>query len=182
MPPAAIYVPEGWFEADASDTVQAGIDLAGEKGIPIVELSAGTEIRLSDHAVARICAPTGAAASVNDLSMVVEVAYRESGVLFTGDLSAEGEPSPLPDVDVLKVPHHGSAQACSDRMLAELTPQVSVIPVGENNYGHPSEQTLERLESAGSEVYRTDECGAVTVRILRDGAIRVKTYLPVEEP
>ena len=182
MPPGAIYVPEGWFEADASDTVRAGIALAEEKGIPIVELSAGAEIRLSDHAVARICAPAGAANSVNDLSMVVEVAYRESGVLFTGDLSAEGEPSPLPDVDVLKVPHHGSAQACSDRMLAELTPQVSVIPVGENNYGHPSEQTLERLESAGSEVYRTDECGAVTVRILRDGTIRVRTYLPVEEP
>lgn len=180
MPPETIYVPEGWFDVAASDTVQAGISLAESLGIPIVELSAGDTVALSPNAVARVYAPEGPVDNVNDLSMVVEVAYRDASVLFTGDMSAEAEPDALPDVDVLKTPHHGSAQACSERMLEALTPSVAVVPVGENNYGHPSEETLARLEASGAAVYRTDESGAVCVRIGRDGSIRVKTYFPTE--
>ena len=69
--------------------------------------------------------------------MIVEVDYRGHSVLFTGDLTTSREPAALPDVDVLKVPHHGSAKATSAQMLRQITPEVAIVPVGENNYGHP---------------------------------------------
>lgn len=181
MRPGTIYVPEGWFDFDTGETVRAGIALAQEMDIPIVELTAGDEIQLSDHAAARVLAPEHGDDWGEDLSMIVELDYRGHSVLFTGDLTTSREPAALPDVDVLKVPHHGSAKATSAQMLRQITPEVAIVPVGENNYGHPSAETLGRLASAGASIYRTDECGAITVRIARDGAIRVETYFPMEE-
>ena len=181
MPPKVIYVPEGWFEVDAASSVQEGIDLAQALQIPIVELSAGDEVQLSDHAFARVCEAGKPSSNVNDLSMLVEVVYKESSILFTGDLSIEGEPDHFPDADVLKVPHHGSSKACSDHLLEEVTPEISIVSVGDNNYGHPSDDTLQRLSESGSEVYRTDQTGAVTVKIGSDGEFSVETYLPSEE-
>lgn len=181
MPPEAIYVPKGWFDVEAAESVQNGIDLAQAMGIPILELAAGDMLQLSENCSVYVHAPTGTEKSVNDLSLLLEVVYFDSSVLFTGDLSIEGEPEGIPDADVLKVPHHGSAKATSERLLQSATPEVSVISVGDNNYGHPSEETLERLSVVGSEVYRTDQCGAITVQIASDGRIYVETYLPLEE-
>ena len=101
--------------------------------------------------------------------------------MFTGDLTTQNEPDLLPDVDLLKVAHHGSSTATSDRFLEMTQPEISVISVGDNNYGHPSEETLMKLEAAQSDVYRTDQCGAITVRIGSDGTFCIKTYLPLEE-
>ena len=84
-----------------------------------------------------------------------------------------------PDADILKVAHHGSNKATSDRFLAECTPQIAVVSVGENNYGHPSDETLERLEAAGAAVYQTRECGAITLT-LRRGVWHVDTFLEAE--
>lgn len=180
MPPNRIYVPAGWFDIDASESVTTAIETAQQMGIPIVELSSGDELHPTDDIALRVYSPDGSAASANDLSLLLEIVCDGHSVLFTGDLSRKGEPDVLPDVDVLKVPHHGSANACSDPFLAATSPKVAVISVGENNYGHPSEETLDRLDDSGAEVYRTDECGAVTVRFRRNGEIDVNTYLSME--
>lgn len=180
MPPGVIYVPEGWFDVEATSSVQEGIDLALERKIPILELRAGDTVCLTDDLFVCVHGPDGPADSVNDMSLVLELVYRDSRVLFTGDLSAEAEPASLPDVDVLKVPHHGSGKSTSARLLSQTTPSVCVVSVGDNHYGHPNSDTLERLEAAGSAVYRTDQCGAVTVFISPGGAIRTETYLPLE--
>lgn len=181
MPPEVIYVPDGWFGAEASESVAEGIRLARDMGIPIIELAANDELQLTEHATLRVLAPEGSAATINDLSLLLELTYYDRSVLFTGDLSADGEPDQIPDVDVLKVAHHGSAKATSDRFIKMTTPEFSIISVGDNNYGHPAEVTLQRLQSAGSRVYRTDHCGAITIKIDKDGTIHVKTYLPTEE-
>jgi len=181
LPPKVIYVPEGWFDAEADESVLIGIEAASAKGIPIVELSDGDELTVSENVTFRIRRSKDTSASVNDLSMLLEVRYHDRGLFYTGDLSAEGEPDILPDVDVLKVPHHGSAYASSERFLALTSPEISIISSGENNYGHPSPETLSRLDAAGSAVYRTDECGAIELRIPASGEIRIKTYLPMEE-
>ena len=180
LQPGAIYVPMGWFDVEASETVAAGIQLAQEMGIPIVELSVGDELHLTENVELHVLSPDGHASSVNDLSLLLEVRYRGRSVLFTGDLTAKNEPELLPDADLLKVAHHGSNTATSERFLEMTRPEVSIISVGDNNYGHPSEETLLRLEAVESDVYRTDQCGAITVRICADGLLRVKTYLPLE--
>ena len=71
-------------------------------------------------------------------------------------------------VDVLKVGHHGSKTSTSEEFLNQIKPKVAIISAGkDNNYGHPNIETLERLESIGAEIYRTDEQG--TILLTSDG-------------
>jgi competence protein ComEC len=88
--------------------------------------------------------------------------------LITGDMSSTGERAllryaALPDIDVLVAGHHGSRYSTSEELLTATKPEVAVISVGYNTYGHPSGDTLRRLERYGVNVYRTDEEGHVTV-------------------
>lgn len=106
----------------------------------------------------------------NDASLVLMVANQGMSILFTGDLEHKGEALLIEiwsgtdvDVDVLKVAHHGSRGSSSMEFLQLVTPERAVIPVGNgNSYGHPHEETLERLAEMGVEVERTDR-GAVTI-------------------
>ena len=87
----------------------------------------------------------------------------------------------LHKVDILKVGHHGSTKSVTANLLAELSPSVAVIPVGENSYGHPSADTLELLAVSGSKICRTDDCGAITCRLSADGSVKLSTYLSSED-
>lgn len=82
----------------------------------------------------------------------------------------------LDAVDVLKTGHHGSRYATSESFLQYIKPQYAVISCGKKNrYGHPHKETLERLQDAGAEVYRTDSSGAVILQI-RTGKIMLHGY------
>ena len=103
-------------------------------------------------------------------------------MLFTGDMEKEGEERLLGTgaeltADVLKAGHHGAANASSEEFLREVNPRLAVISCGENNrYGHPSPETLRRLQEAGSQVCCTAWEGAV--KIASDGEkCLVETYL-----
>ena len=90
--------------------------------------------------------------------------------LFTGDIDSTIEATIVArqtpvTADVLKVAHHGSAYSSSAVFLAAVQPHVAVISVGPNSYGHPSPDTISRLQSAGGVVYRTDQSGNITVSI-----------------
>ena len=108
---------------------------------------------------------------VNDDSIVLLVEYGGTKVALTGDISkdVEGEiGARLGDVDILKVPHHGSKTSASSTFLQYVKPEVSVISVGENSYGHPNADTADRLDDYGT-IYRTDEYGCVEVVITDSG-------------
>ena len=106
----------------------------------------------------------------NDASIVMSVAYQDKVFLFTGDAEREAEQAVLADVpallaaDVLKVGHHGSADATTYPFLREIMPEYAVISCGAGNpYGHPTDNTLSRLRDAGVTVYRTDLHGDITI-------------------
>jgi competence protein ComEC len=109
-----------------------------------------------------------AAAEPNDLSMVVRASQRGVRVLFTGDLGAEAEHRLVRAgvdlrADVLKVPHHGSADADPD-FLAATGARVALVSVGgDNTYGHPTDRLLDWLAADRMRVYRTDRDGDVAV-------------------
>jgi competence protein ComEC len=109
-----------------------------------------------------------ASAQPNDLCLLVRVTQRGVAILFTGDLNAEAESRILSrgvDVraDVLKVPHHGSADA-DPRFLAATGARVALLSVGADNpYGHPAARTLSWLAADGMRVYRTDRDGDLAV-------------------
>jgi len=89
-------------------------------------------------------------------------------VLFTGDAEPEEQAAVLSSgasvaADVVKVPHHGSSRQDA-AFLAATGAAVAVISVGQNNsYGHPAARTLDDLQRDGMVVYRTDQCGALTL-------------------
>ena len=177
--PDVIYVPDGWFDCgETADSILAGLRRAGEMNIPIVELLAGQTLSLSDEALLTVYnpVPDDLPGEVNDISLVLGVECDGHGALFTGDVTMEGEPLFLPDMDLLHVPHHGASNATSDDLLQMTTPEYALISVGENNFGHPAPETLDRIADSGARVLRTDRRGAIFLT-LKDGAWQVKTFL-----
>ncbi len=176
--PETIYIPAGWDDVtDADDGILEAVEAAREMGIEIVTLSAGDVVALSEDVTATVLHPSAEpwCVSGNELSMVLYLEYGDGSALFTGDLPKSAEPRPLPQADLLKVAHHGAKGSTSMWMAGETMPAAAVISVGRNSYGHPAESTMALLEETGAEIYRTDQRGAVTVRIFKGGRMIVRT-------
>ena len=94
--------------------------------------------------------------------------------LFTGDaerdqLRALIDEGLVDSVDLYKVGHHGSKNALDDEEAAVLSPRIALVSAGaRNRYGHPAQDTLDRLEAAGARVFRTDEQGDVSCKLTAD--------------
>ena len=164
--PDVIYVPQGWFEVEeVASAIDEGMAMAEEMGVEIRQLAAFDTVRLSDTARLDVYSPTPGErpGEVNDMSLLTLISCEGHTALFTGDLSVNGEPELIPDAEVLKVAHHGSAKATSQRFVDACTPKIAVISVGENNFGHPAEETLERLKDSGAAVLVTRQSGAITL-------------------
>ncbi|MCF0120913.1 MAG: DNA internalization-related competence protein ComEC/Rec2, partial [Oscillospiraceae bacterium] len=104
----------------------------------------------------------------NERCVAVLVTCGEYDVLITGDAGSDTERRlmekvSLPDIETLVVGHHGSRYSTSAELLKKLRPETAIISVGENSYGHPTEETLSRLDGHGIEIFRTDENGSITV-------------------
>ncbi|MDU3713893.1 MAG: DNA internalization-related competence protein ComEC/Rec2, partial [Streptococcus mitis] len=102
-----------------------------------------------------------------DDSLVLYGKLLDKYFLFTGNLEEKGEKELLkhyPDleVDVLKAGQHGSKKSSSSSFLEQLKPEMTLISVGKNNRTKlPHQETLTRLETINSKVYRTDQQGAI---------------------
>jgi len=101
----------------------------------------------------------------NNRSLVFELRYKEGEVLFTGDIYQDLENHLAADwnkrIDILKVAHHGSRSSTSDIWLDAINPDMAVIQVGRNNFGHPHFEVLDRLEKRETRIFRNDIHGAV---------------------
>ena len=148
-----------------------------EKRVQVVEGAAGERWRVGGLEIEVLApragpeVPEGAAGSeVNNASLVLVARWAGLTVLLAGDLEEEGQRALrglVPRVDVLKVPHHGSARQ-EPAFLAEGRPRVALISVGrDNDYGHPSERALGMLR--GIRVYRTDRHGDIAVAVSSGG-------------
>jgi competence protein ComEC len=111
----------------------------------------------------------------NPRAIVAVVSAGAFDLLLSADAESEALlPLALPDVEAMKVPHHGSADPGLPSVLERLRPQVAGIEVGPNTYGHPTPSTLAALERADVTTYRTDRDGTVTLTVA-DGRMTVKT-------
>jgi len=104
-------------------------------------------------------------ASSNNQSVVLLLDVGGIKVLLTGDMESQREQAIsasflIGKVNILKVSHHGSKSSSSEEFLRSISPEISVISVGQNNqFGHPHAVTLENLQEVGSQIYRTDQMG-----------------------
>jgi len=118
---------------------------------------------------------------VNENSLVIMLQYNAFRALFMGDAGFQSEARLLAqETDLraafLKIGHHGSAYSSSPAFIRAVSPHIAVISVGRHNlFGHPAATTLAILRAAGIQTYRTDRCGAVTVKV--DTNARVTTMI-----
>jgi competence protein ComEC len=161
-----------------SDLVEL-VDLAQKNKIDVVYIKKGDTI-IDDKVNITCLHPDKSfrTASVNAYSTVLEFSYGSFQGLFVGDLEGDGEEglNHLIHYDLLKVAHHGSKNSTSNGFLLKTQPKISVISCAKKNrYGHPHQELLERLDTAGSKIVITSNCGAITVKT--DGkTIGVSTY------
>lgn len=112
----------------------------------------------------------------NELSLVLRFDCGSNSILFTGDISSTTESEILSDsdvdTDILKVAHHGSSGSSSIDFINAVSPELSVISVGENNkYHHPNDKTLLKYDSLDIPIIRTDYDGTISI-IMTDNDIR----------
>jgi competence protein ComEC len=145
-----------------------------EKAAPLLEAQAGQEFHSGQIVLAVLNPPATPygddTSSVDDNSVVLYLHTGTVSFLLTGDISTAAEHELvmrrlLPQVTVLKVAHHGSENSTGAEFLAVARPQIAVISVGVNRYGHPGPDTLSRLGK--TVIYRTDREG--TVEFATDG-------------
>ncbi|MDO8847826.1 MAG: DNA internalization-related competence protein ComEC/Rec2 [Coriobacteriia bacterium] len=144
---------------------------------PVRSLVAGDDWRLGGTSVS-VQWPTADAPSdldANDTSVVLQLTNGSFDMVLTGDaeqlvqeeLIASGAAR---EVEVLKVPHHGSTNGLTSEGLEAWSPRDAIISVGRgNDFGHPCPETITLLESAGVRILRTDTSGDVTVTVRRSG-------------
>jgi competence protein ComEC len=170
----------GW--AASTPTYRAWLDALAAHGLRPERLRTGDTLRL-DGATLRVLWPDDGTVrppgldpdatdnrETNDASIVLLGDYENRRFLLTGDAEEDVDPvllaRGLPQVDMLKVAHHGSATASSDNLLATLRPGVAVISVGaDNTYGHPAPSTMGRLRAHARAVLRTDQAGTVDTKL-----------------
>jgi competence protein ComEC len=123
--------------------------------------------------------------SDNNESVVLKISFAARSFLLTGDIEKEGEARLVASgsdlrADVLKVAHHGSKTSSTGELLSKIKPQHAVISVADPSpFGHPHAEVIERLAGVGAKVWRTSDCGAITIST--DGKdLRVETFVKCE--
>lgn len=117
----------------------------------------------------------------NDNSNVIYTELNGYKFMFMGDASTTTEKEimskyNLPDIDALKIGHHGSKTSSSKEFIDEINPKYSIISVGKNNrYGHPNKEVLYTLDN--SKVYRTDQDGSIMFKI-KNNKLKIETCSP----
>ena len=148
-------------------------EICERRNIMVYGIHAGNRIRDGDLNFTCIFPFKGERVSdTNDGSEVLLLEACGNSFLFAGDLGAAKEEKAVKllknspgfsGVDYLKVGHHGSDTSSSGKFLDIVNPKYALISVGKNSYGHPGEDTLEKLTERGIPFLRTDTYGAVEI-------------------
>lgn len=155
--------------ADSTDNYKEWLRLIKEEGANIIIAEAGQKIVLQKEPLIYldIIYPFERLENKetevsNDASVVLKLVSEEKTFLFTGDIPQKIEKQ-LTDIraDILKISHHGSKNSSSAEFLEAVGPKTAVISVGENKWGHPSPETLQRLKQSGINVLITKEAGDI---------------------
>jgi competence protein ComEC len=167
----------------------------GLKKEQIIYLVKGNNILLDDKVCIKTLSPERKSddyyeaqksnkADENANSLILKLEYNDFSVLMTGDIDQNGEKdlirqyvgTDVLDVNILKISHHGSKNGTCDELLETLKPEIAVIQVGENNYGHPNSSVIEKIENKDIMLYRNDKNGAIGISLNeKDNNIKIVT-------
>ena len=168
IPAERLLLPRTDPEEDAGDLLA----LARERGVAVEYVEEPSRTDLGPGTLTLY--PPVAAGETNEEGLTVLCSLGEFDLLITGDMDSATEAVlletyPLPDIEVLLAGHHGSKYATSQALLEGTRPEVGVISVGPNAFGHPTEEAMGRMAGAGMDLYRTDRQGNILIRVHRKG-------------
>ncbi len=165
------------------------VKMAEDKGVAVRVVGTGDIFKVGNISFKCLNPKRGAVFSdANESSVCVLLSLKDSDfkALYTGDTEGEGEASMIRELSgmdygkrlgLLKCAHHGSRFSTPEELLCMIRPVYTFISAGVNNqYGHPHEELIERLEDAGSRTYVTNICGAVRMDVEGD-RIRVERFI-----
>lgn len=166
------------------------IEIVNEKKIKIYVVEAGQRIKIEKNLYFDVLWPSSnkmiSENSINNNSLVCKMVYQNFSALFTGDIEEIAENAILKKYEntnklkstILKVAHHGSKSSSTEEFLKEVKPKIALIGVGGNNmFGHPNFDVLERLDKIESKIFRTDVNGEIIIRVNRKGKICIDKML-----
>lgn len=158
-----VIPPEG--ESELQSEV---LRLAGQYDVEVRYIYMTNMIRLGEARL--VVYPPLTRGEINEEGLTIVCSAGDFDAVFTGDMGASTErllieTYDLCDAEVLFVGHHGSKYSTSEEFLKTITPEVGIISVGENSYGHPTTEAMERMAFYGMELYRTDWQGNILIRI-----------------
>ena len=166
----------------SSKTYARMLDAMEKSDAKVVSPEPGYTFRLG-ALVNTVLAPVKEYDDPNEMSIVIKSVYGETSVMLTGDAEVESEGDIVKkwagadlDCDILKVGHHGSGTSTTPAFLSAVSPDIAIISCGaDNSYGHPHDETVDKLRDENVPIYRTDVHGNVVV--VTDG----ETYEVVTE-
>ena len=155
-------------------------DALQKSGAQYQKAQVGQKIDLGGGAILTVLAPSEPFFTADQLkaggnepnanSIVLRLDYGDFSILFMGDAEAQTEQRLLskPDLELkatmIKVAHHGSKYATTHAFLERVKPEAAIISTGGwNRYGHPAQETLDRLKNANMKLFRTDLQGEITI-------------------
>ncbi len=172
----AFYMPDA---ETSTRTFENMLQKLIDKGIPTYPAAGGTVLESGAYTV-EFLAPIASYDDLNNSSVVTRVTYGNTVFLFMGDAEKEVEGDLIAavydklDADVLKAGHHGSSSSSTPEFLNAVSPLYAVISSGAGNqYGHPTEKTLNNLAAVGATVLRTDTEGTVGFGVNSGGLYRL---------
>ncbi len=166
VPAERLLLPRTDPEEDAADL------LARERGVAVEYIEEPSRTDLGQGTLTVY--PPVTAGETNEEGLSVLCSLGDFDLLITGDMDSATEAAlletyPLPDLEVLLAGHHGSKYATSQTLLEETRPEVGIISVGPNTFGHPTAEAMGRMTGAGMDLYRTDRQGNILIRVHGEG-------------
>lgn len=156
-----VYLPNA---TTTTKTFEDVINAIQGKGLKIKSPEEGYKFKLGE-ANCEVMLARIDTSNLNNSSIVLRLEFGNKSFLFMGDTESANESlRQWPQTTVLKVGHHGSDTSSSESFLNQVKPEIAVIMVGEgNDYGHPKQEIINRLENIGAKIYRTDKNGTITM-------------------
>ncbi len=180
------------YQYEETKSFKDFINLAKEKNINIIVVKNGDRLQIDKYTYFDILFPLKddmiLENAINNNSIVAKLNFIEDdsnvSMLFTGDIEQIAEENLVMlyeeslKSDILKVAHHGSNTSTIDEFVNLVNPKIALIGVGKNNsFGHPSQETIKKLEKKGISIYRTDQDGEINVIIDNKGKLNVTKFI-----
>ena len=173
-------------QEEQSENYKRFLNIVKEKNIPVIVGKRGDKINIEKDLYLDILFPESEQIEenvINNNSLVFNMHYNNFSMLFTGDIEEIAEKRIIEitnksrlKADIIKIPHHGSKTSSTRELLERVLPKIALIGVGKDNlFGHPSSETIDKLDELEIKTYRTDINGEIMINVNKSGIRRIRT-------